>query len=391
MDNKNIPEVRFKGFTEEWNEEFLDNLAKFSKGQGYSKGDLREKGNPIILYGNLYTNYQTVIKEVNTYAALGEGAVLSKGGEVIIPSSGETAEDIVRASKVELSNVILGGDLNVITPNKELASTFLALNISNGSVYNKLTKKAQGKSVVHIRNSDLQETPIYYPKNKTEQTKIGSFFENLDQLISQHQKQHKKLNALKKAMLSKLFPKQGQTVPEIRFKGFNGDWEVKRLGEICYITTGKLDANAMSAKGKYRFYTCAREYYRIDTFAFDVEALLISGNGANVGYIHYYKGKFNAYQRTYILTQFNEDVFYIKQFLNFNLSDRIMSEKKEGNTPYIVLSTLSEMKIKCPVDKKEQQQIGNYFKNLDSLIENHSKQIEKLGVLKKACLSKMFV
>ena len=78
MEHKNIPKVRFSGFSEEWVENELDNLAKFSKGKGYSKSDLIEKGNPIILYGNLYTNYQTVIKEVYTYAKLNDDVFLSK-------------------------------------------------------------------------------------------------------------------------------------------------------------------------------------------------------------------------------------------------------------------------------------------------------------------------
>ena len=78
------------------------------------------------------------------------------------------------------------------------------------------------------------------------------------------------------------------------------DWEVVNLGRTCtQVTTGKLDANAMKESGEYRFYTCAKDYCQIDTYAFDTEALLVSGNGANVGYIHYYKGEFNAYKRTY--------------------------------------------------------------------------------------------
>ena len=98
----------------------------------------------------------------------------------------------------------------------------------------------------------------------------------------------------------------------IRFKKNDGteypQWEEKKLGKFCNITTGKLDANAMTTNGKYRFYTCASEYFYINNFAFDTEALLISGNGANVGYVHYYKGKFNAYQRTYVLDAFSENI-----------------------------------------------------------------------------------
>ena len=109
------------------------------------------------------------------------------------------------------------------------------------------------------------------------------------------------------------------------------EWEVKTLGDICErITTGKLDANAMVSNGDYPFFTCASEHYWIDQYAFDYEALLVSGNGANVGYIHYYNGKFNAYQRTYVISEFCADVQFIKLFLDRNLQQRIHTEVNAG-------------------------------------------------------------
>lgn len=122
--------------------------------------------------------------------------------------------------------------------------------------------------------------------------------------------------------------------------------EVKKLGDVIgKVTTGKLDANAMKENGEYRFYTCAKDYYFIDKYAFDNEALLVSGNGANVGYIHYYKGKFNAYQRTYVLSDFSIDVFYIKLYLDSYLKNRIKTEVSAGNTPYIKMDTITDMMI----------------------------------------------
>ena len=115
-----------------WEQRKLSELAEFSKGSGYSKGDLREAGTPIILYGRLYTKYETVIADVDTFVIEKEKSVFSKGGEVIVPASGETAEDISRASVVENAEIILGGDLNVIKPSHELDSAFLAITISNG-------------------------------------------------------------------------------------------------------------------------------------------------------------------------------------------------------------------------------------------------------------------
>ena len=108
----NTPNIRFKGFSDEWEERKLNDVAEFSKGSGYSKGDLIDTGTPIILYGRLYTKYETCISEVDTFAIPKKGSVYSKGGEVIIPASGETAEDIARAAVVENAGVLLGGDCN---------------------------------------------------------------------------------------------------------------------------------------------------------------------------------------------------------------------------------------------------------------------------------------
>lgn len=169
-----------------WEQRKAIDIADYSKGNGYSKGDLTDAGTPIILYGRLYTKYQFAISEVDTFAVPRNGAVYSQGNEVIVPASGETAEDIARASAVEKSGVLLGGDLNILRPFDFINPLFLALAISNGEPQKELAKKAQGKSVVHIHNTDIQEVTIAYP-SRTEQDRIVSVFRQLDNLITLHQ------------------------------------------------------------------------------------------------------------------------------------------------------------------------------------------------------------
>ena len=185
-DGADVPEIRFKGFTEAWEQRKLGNLASFSKGYGYSKSDLLESGTPIILYGRLYTNYETVISDVDTYANEKKGSVYSRGGEVIVPASGETAEDISVASVVEKQGVLLGGDLNIINPVKILNSGFLAISISNGNPHKEMAKMAQGKSVVHLHNADLEKINLNFP-SCDEQVLISTYFQNIDNLITLHQ------------------------------------------------------------------------------------------------------------------------------------------------------------------------------------------------------------
>ena len=187
-----FPEIRFAGFTDAWEQRELKELASFAKGSGYSKTDIKVEGTPIILYGRLYTKYETTINDVDTFAEAKKGSIYSKGSEVIVPASGETSEDIARASFVSKPGILLGGDLNIIYPNSAIEPTFLALSISNGEQQKSLAKKAQGKSVVHLHNSDLETVQITYP-TRQEQTKIGQYFESIDHLITLHQRKRKKL------------------------------------------------------------------------------------------------------------------------------------------------------------------------------------------------------
>ncbi len=186
-DGESVPEVRFPNFTNTWEHRKLATIATFAKGRGYSKNDLTDRGTPLILYGRLYTNYSSAIETVDTYAKPLIGSVYSKGGEVIVPASGETAEDIARASAVISKGFLLGGDLNIINPNSEIDPVFLALQLSNGYLKKELASKAQGKSVVHIHNSDLENLQIIYP-SLVEQMKVSTCIRVFEHLITLHQR-----------------------------------------------------------------------------------------------------------------------------------------------------------------------------------------------------------
>ena len=192
QNRKRVPEIRFAGFTDDWEQRKLKNEAEFGKGNGYSKSDLTEFGTPIILYGRLYTKYENLISDVDTFVNTKDGSVYSEGGEVIVPASGETAIDIARAATVEKAGILLGGDLNIIKPNNNIDSKFLSLSISNGNSQRELAKKAQGKSVVHIHNKEIQDLIIPFPCIE-EQKNISKYFFKLDRLITLHQRQYQKL------------------------------------------------------------------------------------------------------------------------------------------------------------------------------------------------------
>lgn len=204
QNGKRVPEIRFAGFTDDWEQRKLKNEAEFGKGNGYSKSDLTEFGTPIILYGRLYTKYENLISDVDTFANTKDGSVYSEGGEVIVPASGETAIDIARAATVEKAGILLGGDLNIIKPNNNIDSEFLSLSISNGNSQRELAKKAQGKSVVHIHNKEIQDLIIPFPCIE-EQKNISKYFFQLDHLITLHQRKCEELQKIKKFMLQNMF------------------------------------------------------------------------------------------------------------------------------------------------------------------------------------------
>ncbi len=170
----------------------------------------------------------------------------------------------------------------------------------------------------------------------------------------------------------------------------NHGWEKKRLGEICKIKTGKLDANAKVENGLYPFFTCDASPYRINEYAFDDDAILISGNGSNVGHVHYYNGKFNAYQRTYVLTDFSLFVTsYLVAYMKGFLRPYIFGCKKGGCIPFITLPILSNFLIPCPSVEKQNQIVGELDK-LNELIDLKRNQLKDLDALAQSLFYETF-
>ena len=171
-----------------WEQRKLGEVCVFDKGSGYSKADIANEGTPLILYGRLYTQYEALIKSVDTFADPKEGSRYSHGDEVVVPASGETADDIAVAAHIASSGMLIGGDLNIVTPCDCLDPTFLALGITHASAHYQLARKAQGKSVVHIHNEDIADVDFGYP-SLPEQRQITNVILSLDSLITLHQRE----------------------------------------------------------------------------------------------------------------------------------------------------------------------------------------------------------
>ena len=407
---KKVPELRFKGFTDEWEERKLGELASFSKGNGYTKNDLVEFGEPIILYGRLYTKYETVIEKVDTFVNKKDKSIISEGSEVIVPASGESSEDISRASVVGKSGLILGGDLNIIKPVNYIDSIFLALTISNGSQQKEMSKRAQGKSVVHLHNSDLKQVNLLYPKLE-EQQKIGSFFKQLDITIALHQRKLDLLKEQKKGYLQKMFPKNGAKVPELRFAGFADDWEERKLKDVTErvrSNDGRMDLPTLTMSASSGWLD------QKDRFSGDISGkekknytLLKKGE---LSYNHG-NSKLAKYGVVFSLTNYEEALVprvyhsfkalentsadFIEYMFSTKLPDRelgklISSGARMDGLLNINYDDFMNIHISIP-NYEEQILMSAFFRKLDENIALHQRKLDLLKEQKKGFLQKMFV
>ena len=404
------PKIRFNGFTEDWEQRKVLEFAEYSKGNGYSKGDLTESGTPIILYGRLYTKYQFAIDEVDTFVVPKSGSVYSQGNEVIVPASGETAEDIARASAVEKSGILLGGDLNILRPFSFINPLFLALAISNGEPQKELAKKAQGKSVVHIHNSDIQEVTISYPL-RAEQDQIVAVFRHLDHLITLHERKCEETKKLKKYMLQKMFPKDGERVPEIRFSGFSDAWEQRKVLELAEYSKGNGYSKGDLTESGTPIILYGRLYTKyqfaideVDTFVVPKSGSVYSqGNEVIVpasGETAEDIARASAVEKSGILLGGDLNIlrpfsFINPLFLALAISNgepqKELAKKAQGKSVvHIHNSDIQEVTISYPL-RAEQDQIVAVFQHLDHLITLHQRKCDELKRFKKFMLKNMFL
>ncbi len=379
-----------------WEQRKSVDIADYSKGNGYSKSDLTENGTPIILYGRLYTKYQFAIAEVDTFATPKDGSIYSQGNEVIIPASGETAEDIARASAVEKSGVLLGGDLNILRPFNFINPLFLALTISNGEPQKELAKKAQGKSVVHIHNSDIQEVTVSFP-TRAEQDRIVAVFRSLDNLITLHQCKCDYLIRLKYGVFSLL----NKT-----------DWEQRKLSEIYqnignafvgtatpyYVEHGHFYLESNNIKDGQINHNSEifinDEFYERQKDKWLHTGDMVMVQSGHVGHTAVIPEELDNSAAHALIMFRNPKVEIDPYFLNYQYQTNKSKKKIEnittGNTiKHILASDMQEFTVDT-LKIEEQQHIARYFLELDHLITLHQQKLKLLKQIKKAMVNCFF-
>ncbi|HEL1656654.1 TPA: restriction endonuclease subunit S [Streptococcus suis] len=405
-----VPRLRFPGFTDAWKQRKLGEVATFAKGNGYSKKDLVIKGSPIILYGRLYTKYETVISEVDTFVSVEDNknsVVYSEGGEVLVPASGESSLDIARASVVAKKGIILGGDINIIRLHSEIFPVFLALTISNGKQQKGLSKRAQGKSVVHLHNSDLKKVDLDFP-TLPEQEAIGNFFSDLDQLITLHQRKLDDVKELKKALLQKMFPKgNGNDFPELRFPEFTDAWKQRKLGEVLKernesrspsadvpLVSFTVENGVTPKTERYNREFLVRDedkkykFTQLDDIVYNPANLKFGAIARN----KYGAAVFSPIYVTYGVLSEAHPLFVELIVTSTNFIQRALRYQEGTVYERMAVKSFDLLRSEIPLPTHpEQEAIGSFFSDLDQLITLHQRQLDHLKLLKKALLQQMFI
>lgn len=388
MKNKK-PEIRFKGFSEEWEEKELGNEVDFFSGLTYSPSNIVKVDGTLVLRSSNVKNGEIVYDDnvyVNSNVVNSENV---KVGDIVVVVRNGSRSLIGKHAQIKqhLDNTVIGAFMTGIHCQQP---TFINALLDTVQ-YHKEIEKNLGATINQITTGAFKKMVFQFPR-RTEQTQIGNFFKNLDNLITLHQRKYEKLGILKKAMLEKMFPKNGADVPEIRFKGFEGAWEERNASELCSISTGKSNTQDKIDSGEYPFYVRSATIEKSTKYLFDEEAVLTVGDGVGTGKVyHYVNGKYDLHQRVYRMFDFKNVIgryFYLYFSNNFN--NRVMMMTAKTSVDSVRLEMISEMFIKYP-SIEEQAKIGNYFKNLDKLLRLHDGELEKLKNLKKALLEKMFV
>lgn len=396
---KNTPKLRFPEFTGEWEEKKLGEIAEFSKGKGVSKADIAEDGKTeCIRYGELYTRYNEVIKEVYSKTNLDKSnLVLSEANDVIIPASGETQIDISTASCITKSGVALGGDLNIIkTPNN---GVFLSYYLNNKKKI-EIASLAQGISVIHLYSSQLSLLNLKLPF-LVEQTKIATFLTAVDEKLTQLKKKKTLLEQYKKGVMQKLFSQ------ELRFKDDNNqdfpDWQEKKLGEMGTFFSGgtPLTTKKIYYEGNIPFIRSGEinsdktelhisELGLVNSSAKIIEIgdLIYALYGATSGEVAISKIRGAINQailciRTSMINQFLCNYLILKK-------DIILSTYLQGGQGNLSADIIKSLIIPHP-SLPEQVKIATFLSAIDEKISHSSAQIEKMEAWKKGLLQQMLV
>ena len=368
----NVPNLRFPEFEGEWEEERLANIADLYKGTGISKDQLSDDGEPCILYGELYTKYKSeTIREVISKTNIDNTKLVrSKANDVIIPCSGETAEDIATARCVLNGNILLGGDLNIIRLHG-YDGAFMSYQLNGRRKYD-IAKVAQGVSVVHLYGEHLKGVKTINPCLE-EQKKIAKLLSLLDERIATQNKIIDKLQSLIKGIAQNIVRNNKPNV---------------RLSECLECKSSTLQESDVCEQGTYPVYGANGIVGYLDNYNTEGEAVYIIKDGSGVGTVSYVKGKCSA---TGTLNTLQAKEGYSLQYLYYLLKVFNFEPYKTGMAiPHIYFKDYGKAKFFCP-SYTEQLQYTQLLSAIDNKLSIEQNILTELTLQKQCLLRQMFI
>ena len=370
----------FKNLPSGWKVMRLGDVCDFYKGKGISKDDISENGISCIRYGELYTTYSERIDEIYSKTNLNPSELfLSKCNDIIIPCSGETAQDIAKASCVLLDGIALGGDLNVLRTREN--GIFLSYYL-NVIAKKDIAKIAQGVSIVHLYASELKNLKIKIP-SVDEQKKIVEILSTWDEAINLTINLIESKKQFKKALMQNLL------TAKIRFPQFKDEWKEIKLGEICEIKKGEqLNKNILSNDVGFPVINGGIEPSGYtQKWNTKENTITISEGGNSCGYVNLLKEKFWSGGHCYTLLNLKIDKNFLYQYLKYKQDD-IMKLRVGSGLPNIQKNTIENFYIVEPL-LKEQQKIAEVLTACDDEINLLNLKLENLKKQKQGLMQKL--
>ena len=261
-----------------------------------------------------------------------------------------------------------------ITDNN-ISSDFIVSYYMTHLWYKEISKRAaegaRNHGLLNISTEDFFDSELNIPNSIEEQVKIGNFIKQFDKFITLHQRKLEHLNLKKKALLQKLFPKNGERYPDLRFPGFTDAWEQRKLGDVANIKTGSRNQQDSVTNGKYPFFIRSEKIEKLDTYDFDTEAILVPGDGRIGEIFHYYNGKFALHQRVYKVDDFKGvDAFYLLYLFQCKFKEHALRLNAQGTVPSLRLPMFMEWDISMP-SLQEQICIGRLLNKIELMITLH--------------------
>lgn len=395
-----VPEIRFEGFSSAWEQHRLSEFANFSRGNGLSWADVQSDGvNECILYGNLYTDYGMIAESVKYRTNLvPSNPAFSQYGDVLIPGSDTTPTGLARATSIEKTGVLLGGDINILRPNGNVNGSCLSLAINANK--SELIKLIKGITVRHIHNDDIKDVEVAFPVAKDEQEKLVGVFKKIDYLINLHQRKQNHLKSVKKSMLEKMFPRDGANVPEIRFAGFTNAWEQRKFSDFALRESSIRLSSSEYPSVEYEDVVAEEGRLNKDVRLKETQKTGIVFEGSQVLY-----GKLRPYLHNWlnpdftgvavgdwwVLRPIGMNKKFLYRLIQTQRFDDVANQSSGSKMPRADWNLLSNTEYIIPSSLDEQRQIAEIFDSLDNLITLHQCKCDKLKEIKNSLLQKMFV